>query len=515
MTQPLTQITEFDIDNTALKPTRPPATPPNRAKRFYLPKSLVLTAILLIITNSFVVLINQPTIYWIDYESAVSTSPIIHELLIISPFVFMGVVFAYVILAWLALIFLPRSPALAVWMILFFIHMRDFIGWVNCGVRGIYFNESNKLVCQVTNISLAIVGSAIIGLVLAKALFRTKPLTTSEGKPASGATSRVSLTALVASLVWVLVLTVTLIRATYIPATGWQPIIVEAGPSARIDGEIVFDIKRGKAVLFGGSTGWVGGDKWISEGDTWEWDGISWEQKFPETNPPDRYSHAMVFDEVRGVTVLFGGKNQTGILKDTWEWDGENWVERFPQNIPPSRCCHQMYFDKQYGKVRIFGGYDGTLFYDDIWEWDGTNWQMVTPNTPSPIASGFSHAYDIERQQLTTLLVGFPEGMWLFQENRWSEPAFELEPLPRVSAAMAYDRKRGITIIFGGVKDNKFFNDTWILGEEWEEYHSPLEPSPRWGHNFFYDTLQERVVMFGGYDGVNMLNEMWVFIPEE
>lgn len=211
MTQPQTEITEFDMDDTTLEPAPSPEEPPSRIKRFlahaHLPKSLVLTSVLLIVTNIFVTLINQPTIYWIDYESATATSPLLREALAVNPFLFIGGAVIYVILVWLALALLPRFPALVLWMSLCFVHLRDVIWWVDCGVKGIYFNESNNNVCQAMNFSLAIIGAAILGLVLANAWFRARPLTTGDLELASVTAPRLSKKAIAASLVWILFLT--------------------------------------------------------------------------------------------------------------------------------------------------------------------------------------------------------------------------------------------------------------------------------------------------------------------
>jgi len=40
--------------------------------------------------------------------------------------------------------------------------------------------------------------------------------------------------------------------------------------------------------------------------------------------PSERYGHALSYDSARGVTVLFGGYDDSD-FNDTWEWNGENW----------------------------------------------------------------------------------------------------------------------------------------------------------------------------------------------
>src|SRR5262245_57827832 len=44
-----------------------------------------------------------------------------------------------------------------------------------------------------------------------------------------------------------------------------------------------------------------------------------------------RAEHALAYDSVRGVTVLFGGDDGAGgkvFESDTWEWDGSTWTRR-------------------------------------------------------------------------------------------------------------------------------------------------------------------------------------------
>jgi hypothetical protein len=97
-------------------------------------------------------------------------------------------------------------------------------------------------------------------------------------------------------------------------------------PSVLWNSNIVYDTYRRVIVNYG--VNWESSeDPWRSE--TWEFDGVKWQQVYPLQSPPPRSRHAMVFDEARGVTVLFGGRTQEGVLlNDLWEYDGVTWVER-------------------------------------------------------------------------------------------------------------------------------------------------------------------------------------------
>ncbi len=61
--------------------------------------------------------------------------------------------------------------------------------------------------------------------------------------------------------------------------------------------------------------------------DTWTWNGQAWTDRSTGAHPGARQSGAFVFDEARGVAVLFGGQGLDGqMLDDTWTWDGQHWT---------------------------------------------------------------------------------------------------------------------------------------------------------------------------------------------
>ena len=164
----------------------------------------------------------------------------------------------------------------------------------------------------------------------------------------------------------------------HVTATGW-----------------VYDSGRGVTVLFGGDYNL---DQCTEGGelkqDTWEWNGTTWTDVKSEYSPLRRQDHALVYDEARGVVLLFGGHyvNDMAVsessdactddpesiwwinhmLQDTWEWDGEAWNERVPPySLPPHRRGHGMVYDVARGEILLFGGY-GNSPDDDFNVWGGT-----------------------------------------------------------------------------------------------------------------------------------------------
>jgi hypothetical protein len=70
-------------------------------------------------------------------------------------------------------------------------------------------------------------------------------------------------------------------------------------------------------------------------------------------------------------------------------------------------------------------------------------------------------------------------------------------------------------VLFGGLQEGKYYNDTWLFSEGWQEVESPLMPQARWGHSLFYDENRGRVILFGGFDGESYMNDMWELIIEK
>lgn len=151
----------------------------------------------------------------------------------------------------------------------------------------------------------------------------------------------------------------------------WKRIDVP-GPSGRSSFAMVYDTKRKKVVLYGGS----GDGPGKKADDTWEYDGSTWTQ-VAQAGPGGRLSTGYTFDSKRGLLIIFGGLSQNGMVGDTWAWNGETW-KKLADTGPAPRAMGYMAYDKKRDRVVMFGGRLGWPNDEqDTWEWDGVAWKKI------------------------------------------------------------------------------------------------------------------------------------------
>lgn len=190
----------------------------------------------------------------------------------------------------------------------------------------------------------------------------------------------------------------------------WTELFPSQHPPGLGGAALAFDLVTDDLLLFGGLNLTLVPPASLTSA-TWVWDGANWSELAPSQSPPGRYAHALVSDARRRRLVLFGGivNGGTGVAQDTWEWDGSTWSELHPAVSPPARAFHGMAFDEARGKTVLYGGRDETQHqFDDTWEWDGTTWTELASAT-RPSGRNSPLAYDAARRRIT-LFSGFGVG---------------------------------------------------------------------------------------------------------
>ncbi len=291
-------------------------------------------------------------------------------------------------------------------------------------------------------------------------------------------------------------------------------------PNARSRHAMAYDNNRLRLVMMGGGTGYS-----IYYGDTWEWEGNMnlWFSFAPGVAPSERSRPAMVFDKKRGKAVLYGGGNASKkYMSDTWEWDGANWAERtMSGGNPPARHAHAMAYDEANERTILFGGIvcgsDDCTYYSDTWAWDGETWTHMACNTPGS-RDFHAMAYDSARGRIV-LFGGREDGKydrdetWEWTGSDWVSVSTGTTPAARRYHAMAFDSNRQRTVLFGGAnEDSDELNETWEWdGASWIKMNPDQSPLPRVGHAMVYDDTRKRVLLFGGYsdDTNTLLGDFW------
>ena len=296
--------------------------------------------------------------------------------------------------------------------------------------------------------------------------------------------------------------------------TNWHQItITGSSPPGRSYQAMAFDSARGVTMLCGGQN--VGGilkDTWFyaSHGDgtgTWT--------QGADFDTVGRTGLAMAFDDNRNVMVVMGGMSDEdstanepyGTLQPTtFEWNGTSWSagSSFPAlfgSSSPGIGREAMCFDSNQNEVVLGGGTvsaysvspvapcNGPFYeipanfvfgYANIsggWQWTSISDNDVTD------CGGFSQsaiAYD-SRRHVSVLfggssLTGNAPGTLEFPivdpvspptppSNIWDSRSLSPQPPARSRHAMAYDSRRGVTVLFGGENANGSgpMGDTWEL----------------------------------------------------
>ncbi len=161
-------------------------------------------------------------------------------------------------------------------------------------------------------------------------------------------------------------------------------------------------------------------------GDTWTYDFSlqSWREIMIEPHPANAFEQTMVYDSSARKLVLVSGAIEEYGPGATWTFDvdRETWKQITSSPTPPRRMSHSMVYDPGRRVSLIFGGGRWPEPGNDLWAFDATTemWEQIQPSGTIPP--------------------------------------------PRRFAALAYDSRHDIILMWGGIRDdNTLYNDTWVF----------------------------------------------------
>jgi hypothetical protein len=187
--------------------------------------------------------------------------------------------------------------------------------------------------------------------------------------------------------------------------TTWVQQSPAVSPPARLSHCMAFDLRRGVTVLFGG-TSRNGGPGTLH--DTWEWNGTAWTQVVTAAAPAASEESSMCYDLQRGVCVLTGGTSFNGAPdQKTWEYDGVSWTDvsaqvgAAPSGTPGVGVAGaQIVYDRLRRVSVLFGGRTPNGTYPtDTWEYDGRSWRLIATLRPAG-RTGFVMTMDLWRNKV-------------------------------------------------------------------------------------------------------------------
>jgi cysteine-rich repeat protein len=283
-------------------------------------------------------------------------------------------------------------------------------------------------------------------------------------------------------------------------------------PPGRQGHRLVFDETQRTLVLFGGSS--------LSRtyDDTWAFDGQHWWEIRTSNAPPAREDHAMAWDPQRSEVVLFGGTNQRSaiVYDDTWGLGGDplDWRVVPVQSRPPPGSGHALAQDPGGQQLLLFGGLWGDFPQRDTWLFKHGDWQMM-PHAEQdwPPSLAFTAAVTDSGRCGVLLYGGFEQqlfgtnSLFSFSQGIWRPLTASHHPESRFGHAMTEDASNGWTQVFGGTTNLGSLGDTLILdGSKWKHLLLPVSPSARSEAALAFDRKRRVSVLFGGSTGAD---ETW------
>jgi hypothetical protein len=230
----------------------------------------------------------------------------------------------------------------------------------------------------------------------------------------------------------------------------------------------------------------------------------------------------MVYDELRKAVVLFGGADEAMVRGDTWSWDGAAWRPVGTAG-PSPRTFPALAWDPVRGEAVLFGGRrvlfgpegQGNACLSDTWVLRLDGWHPRAQSGPPP-RSEAGVAFDRQRG-VVVLFGGYDDAggkiTRLGDTWEWDGTAWQLRartgPEARSGVSMAYDERLRRVVLFGGNGGPRA--DTWTWdGREWERVTTPETPG-RFNAVAQYDSVRQRIVRTTGWNGAERVRETWLF----
>lgn len=226
----------------------------------------------------------------------------------------------------------------------------------------------------------------------------------------------------------------------------------------------------------------------------------------------ERSVHAGTDARAVGVTApSFSTPSVTSVTFPPPDW---RWLNA-TNTSPPAVGGGVAYLPGAHAVVWVGGDDAGAV---ETWEFQNGSWTNLTggvtgapPTDPGGLLAAAPFADEVA---WTSPFAGSPTmGLWTFANRTWTNDSGRTpSPPARVDGAWGPDPTAATIVLFGGVTNGIYRNDTWTLGSSgWSAVSPSAAPSPRALAGLAAPGSGTAVVLSGGvgYDGA--LNDTWTF----
>jgi MYXO-CTERM domain-containing protein len=260
----------------------------------------------------------------------------------------------------------------------------------------------------------------------------------------------------------------------------WTAVPTDSRPAGRSNAAMAYDPARRSLILYGGYA--MDG----KDTDTWEWNSSNrvWTKLAAKGGPGALMSPGMVTDLSGKRILLFGGsvgsdsKDPTlinGMSDHVWQWDGATltWSDLTVYTsaiVPFVESFSNIGFDERRQRLIV---YRGTGTSAEFWEWDAITRGWLVRDARVELKDSSGHGFGVfdpvRRREIIVFTNAWSRGLLKTFEhdpnsNTWFASPAATSPSHRFQAAMTFDSKRGVAVLFGGVFYGGYqanFNDTW------------------------------------------------------
>ncbi|MBN2362048.1 MAG: hypothetical protein JXR83_21530 [Deltaproteobacteria bacterium] len=262
----------------------------------------------------------------------------------------------------------------------------------------------------------------------------------------------------------------------------------------------------GQVMLYGGSTDVDWGPYSAA---LWRYDGTAWTCECAACAPGPRWGHGLVYDAAGDRLLLYGGRaDGTSSTSDLWEWtEAGGFVQLYPSGASPAPR-HGMYaaYDEARDRMVVFGGRRADIgATSDLWEYDGGQWHQIATTVPWPTRrfdSGQVATYDRLGRGFVIYAGdngsgGVRDDMWSWDGVAWAQRCGACTGADRLAPGFAYDGTTGRIVMQGGFTTDEEAG-TWESRGAGFVLVDPIWPTARDTAALVYDERRGVFVLYGG-----------------